>query len=196
MIFFNTILNVIFTFYLLLHPLLASSDVVAPFEDKSLPEAKQLNELYLSPMVTIKNLLRNAKQNCSRLPSEKEFKDFILNGGHEHIRCSKKITNINVQIPEFGQLIGKHLPYLPEFLNRNQYQVYSDTKTIYVILKHKPSEWKYKYFKAEEYEFVIHCTIGMDNCNLDKIKNSANSCRASETMAQYCYFNGKKIIDY
>ncbi|MCM2351953.1 MAG: hypothetical protein NDI69_18215 [Bacteriovoracaceae bacterium] len=187
---------IFFTFFLLLLHFRAQSYEIEPFEDKSLPESKELSILYLSPMVTINRLLGPAEQHCSRLPSEKEFKEFILNGEHKSIRCSKTIKAA-IPMQRTGDQIGKNLPHVPEFLKRNQYKVHSNTKSLFVILKHNPNEWKYKYFKPEEYEFVIQCTLGHGTCKLHKIKDMASSCRASETFAKnHCYFNGKKIIDY
>lgn len=166
-----------------------------PFENKSLPESIELHGLYRSPMVTINRLLGYVEQYCNRLPSEKEFEQFVLNGEHKSIKCSK-IIKAAIPLQRTGDQIGKNLPHLPEFLNRKQYQVYSDTKKIFVILKHNPSEWKYKYFKPEEYEFVIHCTLGHGTCKINKIKDRAQSCRASKAFSKNCYFNGKKVINY
>lgn len=185
-----------FSLILLLLPTLVSGHVAEPFENKSLPEERELNEFYRYPMFAIDGFLHGAEQYCNRLPSEKEFKDFILYGEHKSIRCSKTIKAA-IPIQRTGDQIGKNLAYLPEFLKRNQHQVFSDTKSIFVILKHNPSEWKYKYFKPEEYEFVIDCTFGHGTCKFQKIKSLAGSCRGSETFAKkHCYFNGKKIIDY
>lgn len=185
----------IFFLSLLLCPTLALSYDFNPF-DKSLPEARNLDELYRYPMLAINGLLRDAEENCNRLPSEKEFEEFILNGEHKSIQCSKTIKTA-ISLKRTGHQIGKNLPNLPDFLKSKQYQVYSDTINIFVILKHNPREWKYKYFKTEDYEFVIHCTFGLAKCSRGKIKGWASSCRASETFAKkHCYFNGKKIIDY
>ncbi|MCM2349891.1 MAG: hypothetical protein NDI69_07705 [Bacteriovoracaceae bacterium] len=184
-----------FTFYLLLVPFQLLGDEFGPFEDKSLPEERKLNELYHYPMFAISDFLRGVEQYCHRLPSEKEFEKFILNGEHKSIQCSK-IIKTAIPLQRNRDQIGKNLPYLPDFLNRNQYQVYSDTKKIFVILKHNPSEWKYKYFKPEEYDFVIHCTLGHGTCKFNRIKDRAKSCRASKAFSKNCYFNDKKVIDY
>lgn len=184
----------IFTLCLLLLPITATSYDFNPF-DKSLPEEKELNELYRYPMLAIDDFLHGAEQYCNRLPSENEFKDFILNGGHKFIRCPK---TIKASVPSRGtrDQIGINLPYLPDFLKRNQYKVYSDNKNIFVILKQNSKEWKYKYFKSEEYEFLIHCTLGHGTCKFHRIKEMASACRASKSFAKNCYFEGKKIIDY
>lgn len=185
----------IFTLCLLLLPITATSYDFNPF-DKSLPEGRELNEFYRYPMLAIDGFLHGAEQYCNRLPSEKEFRNFILNGRHKFLRCSQ-IIKAAIPLQRTGHHVGKDLPYLPDFLKRDQYQVYSDTKNFFIILKHNPSEWKYKYFKSDEYEFAIHCKFGLAKCSFSKIKSWASSCRASETFAQnHCYFNGKKIIDY
>ncbi len=183
-----------FIFHVILLSLQSLGHEFSPF-DKSLPEEKELNELYRYPMLAIDNFLHGTEQYCNRLPSEKEFEDFILNGEHKSIQCSK-IIKAAIPLKKTGDQVGKNLPHLPEFLKSNQYQVYSDTKNIFVILKHKPSEWKYKYFKSEEYEFLIHCTLSHGTCKFHKIKEIASACRASKSFAKNCYFGGKKIIDY
>jgi hypothetical protein len=181
------------TLYLLSTSLQAS--LVESIEDVTLPEKKELNERYYFPMLSINALLSQADSTCNRLPSEEEFKDFISNGKHRSIDCSKPIKAFIVQVSE-GEQIGKELPYLSAFLKRDQYQIYSDTKTLFVILKHKPSEWNYKYFKSEDYEYVIHCIHDLKKCHLTRVKNLASGCRRSKTFSKYCHFGNKKVIDY
>jgi hypothetical protein len=187
--------STLLTFWLLLLPQWSWSTEIELFEDKSLPEEKELSELYHYPMVALLSLLRNAEQYCQRLPSEEEFKYFSLNGTHNSIKCSKRIKAY-ISDKNTGDQVGKDLPYLSDFLNRNQYQVYSNTKDLFIILKHKPSEWKYVYFKSEEYEYVIHCIYGLKKCSLNNVRDRSKSCRASKTFAKLCNFDEKKVIDY
>lgn len=175
-------------------PYFARADLVRPRDERSI-ERKQLFKRYLDPMSGIESILNSMLRICTRFPTQQEFKDFILNGSHENIKCSEVIkTQTN---PRDNQKLGKDIHDLTEFFQRNEHKVYSDTKKLFVVLKIKPKEWKSKYFKSEDYAYVIECTLGSERCFLSPLEYQARSCRGSETFAKdNCYFNGKKIIDY
>jgi hypothetical protein len=173
----------------------ASAHLVPILEDKSLPENRELSETYQDPMTMIFRFIRNAHEKCERLPSKAELNDFVLNGRHSAIKCSSAIETYFLQ-RNMGHKIGRELPYLSEFLKLNQYQVHSDTKNFFFILKQNSSEWKYKHFKSEDYEYVIHCIHGLQKCVLVNLNHRAESCRSSKTFSKNCYFGNKKVIDY
>lgn len=163
--------------------------------DKQSIEQEQLDRLYINPMSGINSILNTMLRLCNRFPTQQEFKDFILNGSHKDIKCSEVIkTQTN---PRDNQNVGKNIQELAEFFERNEHNVYSDSKEIFVVLKINPKEWKGKYFKSEDYAYVITCTFGSKRCDLSPLELRVSSCKASKTFAKdNCYFNGKKIIYY
>lgn len=168
---------------------------IASPPDRQSVEQEQLNRRYLYPMSGIKSILNSILRLCNRFPTQHEFKKFVLNGSHENIKCSEVIkTQTN---PRDNLKFGKDIQELTQFFERNEHKAYSDTKKIFVILNIGPKEWKEKYFKSEDYAYVISCSFGTESCFLTPLELRANSCRASETFAKkHCHFNGKKIIDY
>lgn len=165
-----------------------------PENERSI-ERKQLYKRYLDPMSGIKSILNSMLRLCNRFPTQHEFKDFILNGSHKNIKCSEVIkTQTN---PRDNFKFGKDIQELGQFFERNEHNVYSDSKEIFVVLKINPKEWKGKYFKSEDYSYVITCTFGSKRCDLSPLELQVRSCKASKTFASdNCYFNGEKIIDY
>ncbi len=181
-----------FIFLQLSNPVIAH--IASPPDSQSVEE-ERLDRRYLYPMSGIKSILNSILRLCNRFPAQHEFKEFVLNGSHKNIKCSEVIkTQTN---PRDKQKVGREIQGLTEFIERNEHKVYSDTKKIFVILNIGTKEWKGKYFKSEDYAYVISCSFGTESCFLTPLELRANSCRPSKTFAKnHCYFNGKKIIDY
>lgn len=146
-------------------------------------------------MSGIEEILTLTLRLCNRLPTQQEFKDFILNGSHKDIKCPEVIkTYVNLQEKK---KIGKDIPELVNFFERNEHKVYSDTKKIFIILNIDSKGWEGKYFKSTDYAYVIDCKLGSEKCDLTPLNLQILSCKASKTFAnKYCHFSGKKIIDY
>ncbi|MCM2351913.1 MAG: hypothetical protein NDI69_18010 [Bacteriovoracaceae bacterium] len=178
----------------LLHSNSVKADLTRPRNDRSI-EQELLKRRYSDPMSVITDIFTSTMRHCNRLPAQKEFKDFILNGAHENIKCSKIIkTRVHLKGEEE---IGKNIQGLTEFLERNEHRVYSDTKKFYVVLKQNSKDWVGKKIKSHKYEFVISCTFGTEICDFVNLELRVRSCRANEAFAKkHCYFNSEKIIDY
>ncbi len=179
----------------LLHSNSVTAHIASP-PDRQSVEQEYLDRRYFMPISGIEKILTLTLRLCNRLPTQQEFKDFILNGSHKDIQCPEVIkTYVNLQKKK--KKIGKNIPKLVSFLERNEHKVYSDTKKIFVILNIGPKGWKGKYFKSDDYAYVIDCTFGSKKCDLSPLDLQVRSCKASKTFAKkHCYFNGKKIIDY
>ncbi|MCM2351914.1 MAG: hypothetical protein NDI69_18015 [Bacteriovoracaceae bacterium] len=90
-------------------------------KDKQSMEQEQLDRRYLKPMSGIEEILTLTLRMCNRLPTQQEFKDFILNGSHKDIKCPEVIkTYVNLQEKK---KIGKDIPELVNFFGRNEHKV-------------------------------------------------------------------------
>lgn len=191
------------SFILILVSLLDQSFAHIISEDLSLyrKEYQEIAYLYDGPMLDLEKILNETLKKCKRFPSEKEFKEFILNGSHPDIKCSEKImireSSVGSRNSKIDLTTGKNIQKLALFLENKKYKVLSDTQKIHVILDFNPSDWKFKASKYEDFERIISCATNHGNCLSESFDTRAISCRNRKESAElYCHLGGKKIIDY
>lgn len=162
-------------------------------------EKSALYKMYTVPMDAISEILEDGLKHCDRLPDEKEFRDFIIKGPNPSIRCSQAINlKPKITIIERGYTRGPENNIdLQEFLKKHKLQIYSNTKTLYAILKQDPKDWSSKFFKAHEYDLLVHCDYRINQCDLGKLDQRKKSCRNNPSFGRnFCYLGDKKVIDY
>lgn len=167
-------------------------------------DREELEKLYRKPIQAINTMMLDATIYCQRLPLKQEFQDFVSDGKHKDIECIKKVGSYvnepkkpNEQYGISRYVVGQLIPYFTEFLKNKQYEVISDTKQIYIILKHDPNKWKYPDINKSEYEYVVSCLSYLKECKFDRLNGRIKKCKSDITFPQeHCYFGSNKIIDF
>lgn len=158
-------------------------------------EAENIDEQYHLPMIGIYRMLKIIMIHCNRLPLENEFKDFVLNGRHRNIKCTELIKTWTSDRGEIA--VGKKIPNLRDFLEKNNFRVFSDSKKIIISSHHNSKLWNFKYIPGHKADMVIRCTYANATCEIAWLKQHINNCRRDKIFAKNnCFFSGKKIIDY
>lgn len=196
---FKFVFIIYFFLFVFLGPSYTYGQILYPDFEKRDEEKLVLEKIYVLPMNAISDILEDGLKHCNRLPDENEFRDFVVKGPSPTIRCSQGI-NLKPDIPRTEHKFGNSSLTKPDidvqgFLKKQLLEIYSDTKTLYVILKQDPKKWTFTYFKAQDYDLLIHCADR--KCHRTTLDIWKRSCRNNPSFAKHnCYLGDKKVIDY